>query len=626
MVYKRSKEVPINAGNTRLRAVLALAAAGTLIVCVLGGCATSRPGEPFTPALEGPISVPDSFIRQLDELVRREMDANAIPGLAIGVVTRDGLAWGGGYGVVRSGSNEAVTADTRFPIASVTKPLTAVAVMTLVEDGRVALSAPVSRYLPRFSPPPPRDDGDRPITVRHLLSHHGGLVRDYRKGMVGPSSEDVDIVSDISTLLLANPPGTVYRYSNVGYAVLGELIEAASGSSYEEYVGRALFSPLGMGDTRATIGVSAAESGRFAAGHERTGLVFSRMKPVEPATRRDTAAGAAVSTVRDLARFVTMLLNEGETADGRALLRRESVAELFDTPFPRRPLDEDDYALGFKIGKMTSDPVDVRHGGTLDGYATLIALVPEHGVGIVILSNADQPFARHHIANEAIRLWIDAELDEVAPRPTVAVPPERLDALSGHYVGVGDFSLHLELDVPARRLVLSGEELALEQIDDAPAARYRVVKRIAGIGFPVAGAFGAHHAHLDFVSVADELLPRVVLTYAELPLEMPFIPIAAPEVRIPSTRRTRAGDYELAADSRRFAPPGLTAVTIFYRDGLMFADLNAGGISRMVLEPADLADSSTGLAGEVYQALGTGETFSFRNGVLRYSGLSFERR
>ena len=598
-----------------LRAIGLLAA----LFVVLAGCAHHAPREHARTGSPG-TDVPAGLIDRVDEVVRSEMSRNRITGLAVGLVTDRGLVWGAGYGVTDRKTEAPVTVDTRFPVASITKPLTATALLALEQDGDVALDDPVSTYLPGFSPP--RDD----ITIRHLLSHHAGLVRDLQKGIVGPTSDDIDLASELSSILLADEPGTGYRYSNVGYALLGEVIEAATGSTYPELMRERVFEPLGM--TRTSVGVGPADRAArgFAPGHRNVGLVVPRTREVVPQARRDASAGSVVSTVRDLAAFVGMLLAEGGTGT-RPLLDAGRVASMFDPPFPRQPLDEDDYALGFKIGKLLPDPADARHGGTLEGYSTLIVLVPEARIGVVVLTNTDQPFARHYIANEAVGAWLDLNAEpSLRYRPAAKDPAARAPgastAMSGHYVGVGDFSLHLELDLESRRVVLSGEPLALVDEQDTDARRYRIVKRIVGIGVPVAGAFGADEAHLDFVAVESALLPRITLRYRNLPLEMYFRPVTDADRVGPEAAAAVTGRYELSQESTPYARPGLSSIDIYRSDGLLFADLEGADITRMVLREVRGAK----LPGAVFQAVGTGETFRFDGGTLFVSGLAYRRR
>ena len=612
--------------HPRLHLVPLLATA--LVSLVAASCSTPAARIPSSPATTVHSEV------ALDAVIREEMDTNAIPGLAVGIVTSDGLVWGTGYGLTGRGRTDdaagdapasQVTVDTQFPIASVTKSITAVAAVRLAEQRVLDLDAPVSRYLPDFAPPNPW----RAITVRDLLSHHGGLVRDYQRGIEGPASSTVDIVTEASGLLLADPPGAAYRYSNVGYSILGRVIAAVTGETYEEHIDDTVFGPLGM--SRSLVRLPSQPASGFALGHASVGLLGNRVRTIVPAERRDVAAGSAVSTVRDLAAFVAMLLREGVAGDGTPLLAPGSVTALFTPPYPQGPLDEDDYALGFKMNGLDLPWPDASHGGTLEGYSTLIALVPDQDVGVIVLSNASQPFSRYVIAREAVAQWLDVPLE--APSTHDTTPPSAVagDRPSGHFVGVGDFSLHIELDVEARRLVLSGEELALVPVRGADPQRFRIVKRILGIPFSVAGALNAEEAHLDFAVVDDRLLPRITLAYRDLALEMFFLPLPAATDGTAFATAIPESTYALAEESVAYAPLGPTRIRFAHADGLTFADLDAGGITRMVLRSVGEDEAAgAGLAGDVFQAQGTGETFRFRSSVgdgerLFYSGLWFDR-
>lgn len=589
----------------RRPSITAVVTAVAILLC-LNGCASTISSVTFRSA---PLKSHAAFAdisASLDALIRSEMKQNRIPGLAIGLVTSDGLTWGAGYGTTGSGTGEQVSVDTSFAVASVTKPLTAAAVMLLVQEGVIELSAPVSRYLPRFSPPvaPAQSAGADAITIRHLLSHHSGLVRDLQKGVTGPSSNEVDLVELASSVLLADKPGEVYRYSNVGYGLLGEMIEAVTGMEYADFMNERIFAPLSMNDTT---------------------IHGDHNSPV----RRDAAAGSAVSTVRDLASCMAMLLRKGKLPDGKQMLEAELISRMFMPPFELKPLDEDNYALGFKVGKFMTDPPDVRHGGTLDGYSSLIVMVPEESIGVIVLYNADHGFSRHYIANQAVNLLLNRQASPALRYPAANLSREREIELSGHHVGVGDFSLHIELDMARGKLNLSGESLNLAKLRGMDTPAYRVVKRIAGINVPVAGAFGAQSVRFDFAEVERPggavTLPRVTMRYRDLPLEICFLPVPVPVRPVPRPRKEIT--YTLSTESRHFAPEGPEAISIYSRDGLIFADLEDGDIPRMVLEKVEGpfldAPLRTPLEGEVFQAYGTGMTFRFHEGKLHYSGLVF---
>jgi CubicO group peptidase (beta-lactamase class C family) len=266
--------------------------------------------------------------------------------------------------------------DSLFALASLTKPLVAVAVLVAAEEGSIDLDAPVAEHLEQYRAP-----DRRAITPRHLLSHASGLPE---VGPPGVSAVDVEPV---------RPPATRRVYSNEGYGVLGALLTAATGMGHAEYVHCAVLEPLGMD---AYLGLPEPEAGR-ALDVRQPGL----WRPGEPLFNsrewrsRATAAGGAFATCDAYARFVQLLL-----ARGAPLLASETFAELAEVQYPGlaggiesfRTWDEADWGLGCDIrdgkdghwtGTRTS-PATLSHFGA---SGTLMWADPKPGVGLVCLAN-----------------------------------------------------------------------------------------------------------------------------------------------------------------------------------------------------------------------------------------------
>lgn len=266
--------------------------------------------------------------------------------------------------------------DSLFALASLTKPLVAVAVLVAAEEGSIDLDAPVAEHLEQYRAP-----DRRAITPRHLLSHASGLPE---AGPVGVSAVDVEPV---------RPPATRRVYSNEGYAVLGALLAAVTGIGHADYVRAAVLEPLGMD---AYLGLPEPESGRALDVREpglwRPGLPLFNSREWRG---RATAAGGAFATCAAYARFVQLLL-----ARGAPLLAAETFAELAEVQYPGlaggiesfRTWEVADWGLGCDIrdgkdghwsGTRTS-PATLSHFGAA---GTLMWADPEAGVGLVCLAN-----------------------------------------------------------------------------------------------------------------------------------------------------------------------------------------------------------------------------------------------
>jgi len=226
-----------------------------LLVAVACGIAAVMLGSTSAAADDGP------DLAALDRYVRSEMDAQRIPGLALGIVHGDRIVHVQGFGQAdRSGRQ--VTPQTPFLIGSVTKSFTALAIMQLSEAGRVQLDAPVQRYLPWWRVADP--GASTRVTVRHLLYQVSGLSKatgnEYATSGDTHDSALEDRVRALRDAELTQPVGTTWQYSNANYWTLGMIVQAVSGQSYETYIQQHIFNPLQMSNSY-TSGTEAGQHG-----------------------------------------------------------------------------------------------------------------------------------------------------------------------------------------------------------------------------------------------------------------------------------------------------------------------------------------------------------------------------
>lgn len=246
--------------------------------------------------------------------------------------------------------------DDMFWIASMTKPVTGVAVMMLVQEGLVKLDEPVVTYLPEFKNIKVlRADGtltppSHPPTVREILSHTSGMrfLNAKDRSIIDSVPLNISIEHNLLEPLLSDP-GTRYRYSNEGIDTAGRIVEVVTGLSFEQFLQERLFTPLGMNDT--TFFPNAAQLERLATSYKNgppnTPLVATRIQyltyPLDGPGRHAAPGGGLFSTARDVARFCQMLANEG-AFEGKTYLTPESVRQM--TAKQTGPLVENMYGLG----------------------------------------------------------------------------------------------------------------------------------------------------------------------------------------------------------------------------------------------------------------------------------------
>ncbi len=306
----------------------------------------------------------------IEDVITAEMPASGVPGLAYAVVTDGAISSAGARGVVRAGGHTQVTPDTPFATGSISKSVTALAVMQLVEAGKVDLDAELSQYLEAFSGRPAGAS-----TIRQLLSHTSGFSTLQGNAShaddTGGTDELARLVDRLSETAPAHEPGERWEYSNTNYEILGRLIEVVSGQDYQAYVAANILEPVGMTDSFVADG---EVHDSMATGHRPW---FGTKRPLrDTRTHRGTAPqGGVVASAHDLALYLQMMMNGRDdviSAEGKALMMRPAS--------PASP----SYGFGWFIDSGTGT---VWHPGSTPGFESLATMVPAEKDGVVVLVN-----------------------------------------------------------------------------------------------------------------------------------------------------------------------------------------------------------------------------------------------
>jgi CubicO group peptidase (beta-lactamase class C family) len=344
-----------------------------VIFLVVAMSACSTPPQKPAAAAHGDYS----YLKQyMNWLIEREMDDADVTGLSIALVDDQQVVWAQGFGYEDKAADIRATPDTVYHLGSIAKVFTATAAMQLAGQGKLDIDQPLQRYLPQFSIRSRYGDTSG-ITPRNIMTHHSGLpgyrVRGMSERHPAPFEEQVTAARDE---YVATPPNTVFAYSNLGVSLLGAAIGEVGGECYAGYMNRYLLQPLGM--TRS----------EFAA--RIPGKAYKDGKEVEAIPLRDLPSSSLISSANDMTRFMRMLFADGKF-EGRQIITPESLREMFRAQNADVPLDFD-FRMG--LGWMLSG-VDVpragvvaSHGGTTLNYHTLLAVLPEHKLGVVVLSNS----------------------------------------------------------------------------------------------------------------------------------------------------------------------------------------------------------------------------------------------
>lgn len=327
----------------------------------------------------------------VDALFRSLADDDVAPGVAYGVIGRTGLIHAGGHGRVAAGGSRP-DAATAFRIASMTKSFTAASVMLLAERGALSLADPISRHVPEFAAVRLPTSDSPQVTVGMLLSMSGGLPTDdaWADRQESMSREDFGrLLTD--GVRFAAVPGTVYEYSNLGYAILGCMVAGASGLTYHEFVERHLIGPLGL--TSTGFAAPAGARGGIATGHVRRDGHWEALPFSAPGVF--SAIGGLFSTVEDLTRWVCWLADAFPPRDdedpgplSRASRRTMQQVQRVIPPSG----DGEPTTLGYGFGLVIErDPVwgtVVSHNGGYPGFGSHMRWHPATGLGVVTLANA----------------------------------------------------------------------------------------------------------------------------------------------------------------------------------------------------------------------------------------------
>ena len=312
----------------------------------------------------------------VDRYAERQMTAGKVPGFTLALVHGGQIVHTRALGVADP-TGRRVTPQTAFILGSLTKSFTALAIMQLVEQGRVVLDAPVQRYLPWFTVRDQRESAA--ITNRELLNHTSGIPKSaglqiVRGEKARTQSQQAALMSGVR---LAHAPGAAFEYSNANYWLLGLVIEAVSDTAYATYVQQHIFAPLGM--TRSFTSETEAERQDFARGYR---IWFGRPRAEDlPFYWRELAVGYLISSGDDMARYLVAQLNGGSIA-GRSVISAEALQQM-QTPPPGMP-----YAMGWLADNVDGVPV-LWHTGAVANYHGDMLLIPSLGWGVVWLANTN---------------------------------------------------------------------------------------------------------------------------------------------------------------------------------------------------------------------------------------------
>lgn len=355
----------------------------------------------------------------IEEAVLAGMEACHAPGCAVAVIEAGQVRETGCYGMADVVAGAPVTTETRFSLQSVSKSIAAWAAMTLVQQGRLDLDAPIARYLRRWTLPPSESFDLDLVTARRLLSHHAGVtiagfrgvelhlgsytLLDAMRGKLPPPTAEQErhytywkLPRDDDFVSVTHPPGEAWRYSNPGFGILELAIEDITGETYADYVADRIFQPLGMQGAR----FGRAEGGRFARPHDREG------RPASDYRWLCGAAAGVYATIEDLATFACAAMRgPGGAAPGRGVVSPAALKAMYTSHGEADRSSGAPYeaGLGHVLLRMAAG-LNVHHSGGSIGWRSIFSIFPEQGSGICMLMNGE---AANELWVPIVRGWRD---------------------------------------------------------------------------------------------------------------------------------------------------------------------------------------------------------------------------
>ena len=342
------------------------------------------------------------LIDKVGEAIQYEIKDKDLNAISIAIIKQDAFFWAEGFGFIDKEKKIKADKNTIYRVGSVSKLFTDIAIMKKSESGDIDIDLPIQNYLPKFNPE--NTFNNEPITLRQLMSHRAGILREPAYGSYFANNETSlkKTVESVKNSSLIHPPGTVTKYSNAGIAVVGYTLEKVFQKPYVEFMQDNILNPLGMNASSFEFKNSMSSNLAEATMWSYDGRSFK-------APRFELGmipAGSLYSSVIDLAKFLNMIFSDG-SLNGERFVNPNTLKEMFTPQFTDSA--ESGYGIGFRVSKHNGYKM-ISHGGAIYGYSTQLSALPESKIGVVVASSVDiSNSITRKISNYAINLLIAKE-------------------------------------------------------------------------------------------------------------------------------------------------------------------------------------------------------------------------
>ena len=396
-----------------------------------------RWGKPRKPA-EIPLGNYSYTIEYAQYRIPKVMEKKHLPSFAVVLIDDQDTIWQETFGVANLEANTPAELDTVYRLWSVAKVFTAFETLRLVEDGLVDLDTPITKYIPNFSIQS-RFPYSEPITIRSLLTHRSGLPRNGCHWVELTPHVLADLAASLKDCYQTYPVGYRYKYSNMGFALLGYLIEEMRGERFPDYLRDEMLLPIGM-DNSAFLRSYLPAHSEIAPGYE---FYKENYYPYNQGDDKSIPSGNLYATIEDMGEFVKFIFRDGE-ANGTQLLDPTTLRTMF-VEQAANVRDPQPMGLGWKTSRVLGSELLVWHdGGPSDGTGALVAFLPERKLGVVLIANSTTfgGDVSVPLAVEILELMLDAKYSLILPpeesQATVEIDRAILEEYVGKYIVFGE--------------------------------------------------------------------------------------------------------------------------------------------------------------------------------------------
>ena len=591
---------------------LFLIASPLIFFCLISlNCSSLRPDQPLIKKGDFP-----SAIVALDSIIRNNLEQQRIPGAAVAVVHDGRIIFSQCYGYADTQKKVPITEDTYFMVGSLTKSFTALAVQKLIQQGKVDLNADIRKYIPDFSIRN-LDGGETPITVNQLLAHTSGLMIDYYVHLTGDKKQsNADLLSQLRNEYLCFKPGTASKYSNLGYRLLGIMIERVTGERFEDYLEKEVFNPLGL--TQSSFHYTEEMAGHMSKDHDGD----TEMSRID---NEDKPASGLFSTLNDLTTFLKFLSGTAPPTGG--INNNEIIDSIIKNANPAIDTFYDNtniYSSGWQLNSYHFKDIQtvLSSSGNINGFSTAITYVPEERLGIIILTNSSLGWkADMNVIARGFSGVIDVLKSPTILRPDAENQKDikstvEYEPLCGRYVGFGPIvdifkkkdKLYAKFKGPAALLIPEGDGV------------FKPVLRILFLDIPVARF--TEYERIQFRFGSNRQGDKFLYMEAQVGESTFSIPLHHyQKINIPKSYTRYYGTWAL--DENETYPSILklylpsNRLTFFEKDGWPMIKINTWmGEGMLLLVP---------LSENLARIGGSGEIVSINEDAVNYIGLRFKK-